>query len=202
MKNILTLLSLSTFLFCTTNYAQNDMDALKDEMSKVKSNIKSLETKLSTNTQRLEEQLTHIQKQDKKIESYERALKLLEEKHTAKLEEVTFNITKVIGNRTEGTLTFNGVLVNEGDKSLRIMTTINSEYYDNEANRVSILEVFFGSKRDIEIIPGIPTKFKAVAYKIPTEEVAKVTALSLGFRYGFSSSTKLIFKNMDIEWED
>lgn len=202
MKKLLALLSLTTLIFCTTSYAQNDIETLKTEISNVKSNIGSLEIKLSNNTQRLEKQLAYIQKQNKKIESYERALKLLEEKHTANLEEVTFNITKVIGSRTEGTLTFNGVLVNEGEDVLSITSTIHSEYYDNEANRVSTLEVYFGSKQTIDAIPGIPAKFKVTAYKIPTDEAAKVTALSLALRYGFASNARLIFKNMDIDWEN
>src|SRR5690625_4318237 len=95
-------------LTSTAFYAQNG-DAENQLQKKVKNN----EEKIGTIEQKLNEQLKHIEKQNEKIESYERALKMLESKPETEYKGITFHIKEAIGNKTDKTLFIKVILVND-----------------------------------------------------------------------------------------
>lgn len=201
MNKILLYLSLSAFFISTTNFAQEKHTSLKEELLKVKTELKELQNQVAKNTEILKEQLTYIEKQDKKIKSYEKSLKLMEITNEAKLDGLVFNISDVVGNQKENSLKFEGFVVNEGDKAVILERYGEIEYFDSKANRVKGHILNFGDDYSINLLPGVATRFRVEFHRIPAQEVAKIAALSIGIRHGFSRST-IVFKNMDVDWEE
>lgn len=201
MNKILLYLSLSAFFISTVNFAQEKQTSLKEELLKVKAELKELHNQVTENTEALKEQLAYIEKQAKKIKSYERSLKLMESVHEARLDKLVFNITDVVGNQEENSLKFEGFVVNEGNKAVILERYGEIEYFDSEANRVKGHILNFGDEHSINLLPGVATRFSVDFHKIPAQEAAKISALSIGIRHGFSRSS-IVFKNMDVDWEE
>lgn len=202
MRKILLLLSLAAILISSHNFAQDNLEQLEKDIAQIKSEVGKAQNQISANSQKLNQQLAHIQKQDEKIASYERALKLLKTKHETKLNHVVFNITEVIGSQVDGTLTFKGVLVNEGGGTVKLSST-QSEYFDNEAKQIKGMNnVKIDTGNMIEALSNVPVKFEVVFTNIPQVKAAKVTALNLKVSENHRPGNNVIFKNMIIEWKD
>lgn len=194
-------LSLVISLISLSGFAQDELQSLKKEISQIKSQVENANNHLSKNSQKLDKQLAHIKKQDEKIESYERALNLLEPKHTAKFKDIVFNIKEVIGNISSSTVTFKGILVNEGNSEIKFSSSL-PEYFDNEGNQYkNPYSIKYGHNNYLTAIPNTPVKFEIKFSNVDSGKVAKVTALKLPINHGFNKEN-ILFKSMDIEWED
>lgn len=201
MNRFFLYLSLSTLLFSTVSFAQERHSSLKEELLKIKTELKEMQNQVAKNTEILKEQLAHIQKQDNKIKSYERSLNLMESISEAKLEGLIFNITDVIGSQEEKSLKFEGYVVNESNKAIILEKYGEIEYFDSEANRVKGHILNFGGDYSLNLLPGVASRFSVDFHRIPDQKVAKISALSINIRHSFSRST-IIFKNLEVDWED
>ena len=67
MNKIILYLSLSAFFISTDNFAQERHTSLKEELSKVKTELKELQNQVTKNTEILKEQLTYIKNRIKKL---------------------------------------------------------------------------------------------------------------------------------------
>lgn len=191
-------LFLSGLLLTSTAFFAQNGDAENEVQKEVEAN----ETKIKNVEQKLDKQLKHIEKQDEKIESYERALKMLESKPETEYKEITFHIKEAIGNKTGKTLVIKGVLVNESSDNFKIQAK-TSDYFDNEGNQFSTRSVKLGDQKALETMPDVPVKF-TLEFEPENLDATKITALRINIfePENIREKASLEFKNIDIDWEE
>lgn len=121
-------------------------------------------------------------------------------KHTTKFKDIIFNITEVNDSISASTVTFKGILVNEGNSEIKFSSS-RPEHFDNEGNRYNKASTKYGHNNRITAIPNAPVKFEIIFSNVDSGEVSKVTALKVPIQQGYNIA-EILFKNLDIEWEE